>query len=96
MAKQEEVKPDHLSLQKSDKPVLVTNDKILKKYHSEEFKIKYSQDDSQIARNLSLQIEKNCTLETFPKLNRNIIIHTHGVYGGIGIDSKLYHPAFNC
>ena len=98
MAKQEEVKPDHLSLQKSDQPVLVTGDKILEKYYSEEFKTKYSQDNSQIARDLSLQIEKNCTLETFPKQNRNIIIHVHGINGEIGIDgssnSKSYHPTF--
>ena len=94
MAKQEEVKPDHLSLQKTDQPVLVTGDEILEKYYSEEFKTKYSQDDSQITRNLSLQIEKNCTLETFPKQNRNIIIHVHGEKGEITIDRKLYHPTF--
>ena len=31
MAKQEEVKPDHLSLQKSNQPVFVTGDGFLKK-----------------------------------------------------------------
>ena len=98
MAKQEEVKPNPFSLQKTDQPVLVTSNKFLKKYHSKEFKTKYSQDDSQIARDLSLQIEKNCTLETFPKLNRNIIINVHGSGGEIRIDGsfngKSYHPIF--
>ena len=73
MAKQEEVKPDHLSLQKTDQPVLVTSDEILEHY-SEEFKEKYIQYDSQAARDLSLQIEKNCTLETFPKLEVEILL----------------------
>ena len=95
MAKQEEVKPDHLSLQKTDQPVLVTSDEMLG-YYSEEFKTKYIQDDSQIARNLSLQIVKNCTLETFPKQSGNIIIHVHGEDGRIIINRHLYHPAFNC
>ena len=91
MAKQEEVKPNHLSLQKTDKPVLVTSDEILEDY-SENFERKYSQDDSQIARDLSLQIVKDCTPKTFPRQNRNIIIHVHGSGGGIVINSKLYHP----
>ena len=104
MTKQEEAKPNHLSLQKAstsyktDQPVLVTGDEALEDY-SEEFKTKYIQDDSQIARDLSLQVQTNCTLETFPKLNRNIIIHVHGINGKITIDGSsrkesLYHPAF--
>ena len=65
-------KPDSLSLQKrqihinTDQLILVTGDEILED-HSEGFERKYSQDDSQIARDLSLQIVKDCTLETFPK-----------------------------
>ena len=96
-------KPDFLSLQKAltlyktDQLVLVTSDEILEDY-SEEFKTKYIQDDSQIARDLSLQIEKNCTLETLPTQRRNIIIDVHGENGGIRIDGsydgKLYHPTF--
>ena len=95
MAKQEEVKPNPLSLQKSDQPVFVTGDEMLKDY-SEGFERKYSQDNSQIARDLSLQIEKNCTLETLPKQSRNIIFDVHGANGGIeiDIDGELYHPAF--
>ena len=91
MAKQEEVKPDHLSLQKSNQLVFVTSDEMLEDY-SEGFERKYSQDDSQIARDLSLQIEKNCTFETLPE-SRNIIIDTHGANGKITINGKSYHPA---
>ena len=100
MAKQEEAaKLNPLSLQKTSKPILVTNDEFLKKCYSEEFKTKYSQDDSQEDRDLSLQIEKKCTLETFPTQSRNIIINTHGKNGKITIDDSLreellYHPAF--
>ena len=92
MAKQEEVKPNPLSLQKTDQPVFVTSDYFLEDY-SEEFKTKYIQDNSQIARDLSLQIVKDCTPKTFPRQNKNIIIHVHGESSGIIIGSKLYHPA---
>ena len=91
MAKQEEVKPNPLSLQKTNQPVFVTSDKMLEDY-SEGFERKYSQDNSQIARDLSLRIKKNCTLETLPE-SRNIIIDTHGKNGKIAINGKLYHPA---
>ena len=96
MAKQEEVKPNPLSLQKSYQPVLVTGDNLLKDY-SEGFERKYSQDDNQKARDLSLQIKKNCTLKTFPE-SRNIIINVHGINGEIAINGssngETYHPAF--
>ena len=103
MAKQEEAKPNPLSLQKAltsyktDQLVLVTSDKFLKDY-SEDFETKYSQYDSWDIRDLSLQVQTNCTLETFPKLNRNIIINVHGSGGEIRIDGSLYgksyHPIF--
>ena len=97
MAKQEEVKPNPLSLQKTNQPVLVTGNKILENY-SEEFKIKYMQRVGQKARVLSLQIRTSCTSKAFPVQSRNIIIDTHGKNGKITIDGsagrKLYYPAF--
>ena len=83
MAKQEAVKSNSLSLQKTDQPILVTSDRFLKKYYSEDFETKYSQDDGWDAKALYLKIQTNCTLETLPLQSRNIIINVHGKDGKI-------------